>query len=490
MLESLAFDTTRLDDPDMIVRFILQVLLFLFSAFFSASETALFSLSRLDLHYLRRTRHPRAENIHALLDQPRRLIISILSGNELVNVAAAANLAGILLALYGDERALWINILVMVPLLLLFGEVIPKTISVTNPVGTSTRLIAVPLETWVKLVSPLRWAVRWIADRLTTLLVGTEREAEHILHVDEFRSLVEEVAEEGELDATERALIYKLLEADDTEIVEIMTPRTQTRFLSADMTVPDMVANFRKFRHPRVPVFSKHRDNIVGIIHAEDVVRIVMDNVDLDAMRPEQLMHPPVFVPLTKKVDEMVDFFRTHNARAAVVLNEFGGVEGFITLRAVINFIFGQTTGEVRGQELYKAQDENIYQVPGDMKLKDFNNLTHFGIGDQRMTTIGGVVLRHLDRLPKVDDSVTVEDVTLKVSAMDGHRIDRLVAGKGSDMQENEMGVIDLMQNPAPVEETTPAPPATDVVTSQQQIDTETASVREAPDNAKERSAN
>ena len=118
-----AFDTARLLEPGMIVALSLQVLLFVCSAFFSGSETALFSLSRLDLQKLRRERYPRSDILHALLDQPRRLIISILCGNELVNIAATANLAGILVNLYGPERAGWINVLVMFPLLLLLGEV-------------------------------------------------------------------------------------------------------------------------------------------------------------------------------------------------------------------------------------------------------------------------------------------------------------------------------------------------------------------------------
>ena len=194
-----AFDTARLSEPDMIIRLVIQGLLLCGSAFFSGSETALFSLSRLDLQKLRRERNRHTETLHELLDQPRRLIISILCGNELVNIAAAANMTGILVALYGTERAAWISVLVMVPLLLLFGEVTPKTISVSNPVRVSTGIVATPMSFWVRLVSPLVWVIRSMADRITTLIVGEEKAAENILQLDEFRTLVEEVAREGEL---------------------------------------------------------------------------------------------------------------------------------------------------------------------------------------------------------------------------------------------------------------------------------------------------
>ena len=427
-----AFDTARLAEPDMVARLGIQVLLLFGSAFFSGSETALFSLSRLDLQKIRRERNRHTETLHALLDQPRRLIISILCGNELVNIAAAANMTGMLVVLYGVDRAGWISILVMVPLLLLFGEVTPKTIAVSNPVRVSTGMVATPMSLWVRLIAPLVWVIRSIADRITTLIVGEEKAAENILQLDEFRTLVEEVAREGELNATERALIYNLLEAGDTEVVEIMTPRTRTAFLNAGMTVPEMVDRFREHRHPRVPVFREHRDNLVGFVHAEDVLRLVLDESDLTAVGLDDIMHPPVVVPLTKKVDEMFDFFTVHNARAAAVLNEFGGVEGFVTMKDVLTFIFGQISGDVEGQDLYHERDEDAYEVDGDMKLTDFNNLANFGIEDPRMTTIGGVAFRHLDRLPVVGDSISIEDISITVMEMDGHRVARVRVSRGA----------------------------------------------------------
>ena len=424
--DALAFDTARLAEPGIIARLLLQVLLLFGAAYFAGSETALFSLSRLDLQKLRRERNRHSETLHELLDQPRRLIISILCGNEFVTIAAAANMAGILVNLYGTERAGVINILVMVPLLLLFGEVTPKTIAVSNPMGVSTRIVATPMNLWVKLVTPLVWMIRGVSDRITTFIVGREKAAENILNLDEFRTLIEEVAKEGELNATERALIYNLLEAGDTEIVEIMTPRTKIQFLDAELDVPEMVQRFRSFQHPRVPVYRTTRDNLVGFLHAEDILRLVLDGADLTQLKAEDIMHPPVVVPPTKKVDEMFDYFQANSARAAAVLNEFGGVDGFITMKDVLTFIFGQISGDIIGQELYQERDENVYEVPGDMKLTDFDNLTNFGIFDPRMTTIGGVAFRYLDRLPHVGDQVTVEGIQITITEMDMHRIARV----------------------------------------------------------------
>ena len=437
VVEYFAFDTAVLSEPDMIVRLGVQLCLLTCSAFFSSAETALFSLSRLDLQQLRREQNPRSETIHELLDQPRRLIISILSGNELVNIAAAANMTLILLTLYPVDQVVWINLIVMVPVFLLLGEVTPKTIAVSNPVRYSTGIVARPLWLWIRLIAPVRWIIRGVADRITTWFVGEIKTADNILQMDEFLTLVEQVSEEGVLDATERALIYNLLEANETEIVEMMTPRTQMAFLNVEMSVPEMVEKFIAYRHPRVPVFKTHRDNLVGFVHAEDVLRLVLDNVELADLRPEDIMHPPVVVPLTKKVDEMFDFFQTYQVRAAACLNEFGGVEGFITMRGVLNFIFGDISGGSKATAgYYEEKDYNIYEVPGDMKLNDFNNLTNFGIEDPRMTTIAGFAFRWLDRLPREGDMVESEDIIIQILEMDDHRIAKVRVAKGFDEQE------------------------------------------------------
>jgi CBS domain containing-hemolysin-like protein len=426
LVDYFAFDASLLADPSMIGRLILQFVLLLCSGFFSGSETALFSLSRLDLQKLRRERHRNSETLHALLDQPRRLIMSILCGNEIVNIAAVVNLTSMMVTLYGTGKAGVISVVVMLPLILLFGEVTPKTIAVANPVRISANLIAGPLSLWVKLVTPLRWMIRGVADRITTLVVGELTDPENILRVDEFRSLVEEVAREGELNATERVLIHNLLDASDTEVVEIMTPRTRMFFISDNTPVPEAIERFRSGRHARVPVFSGNRDNLVGFIHAEDVVRIVLDDIDLRLLSMDDIVHPPVVVPPTKNVDEMFDYFQDHDCRAAVVLNEFGGVAGFVTITDVLNFIFGQIAGRVVGEELHSETDQEVYEVPGDMKLADFDKLTNLGIEDSRMTTIGGVAFRHLDRLPRVGDTVCVEDIRIEVLEMDIHRIARV----------------------------------------------------------------
>lgn len=363
-------------------------------------------------------------------------------------------MVGILSLLYADpEHVFWINFFVTVPLLLLLGEITPKTIAITQPIWLS-RKVSTPLNLWVKFITPLRAVVRAVADSVTTWVVGEAKARENILHVDEFRSLVEDVAEEGVLDATERVLISNLLEAGDTEIVEIMTPRTQTLFINYDTDVPTAIEQFKQYRHARIPVFKDQRDNLVGFLHAERIVSLILDETDLKPLQLKDLLHPPVVVPLTKKVDEMFEFFQKHNVRSAVVLNEFGGVEGFITMSDVLTFIFGPLTGEVPGQELYKEHDDNHYVVPGDMRLNDFNKLTNFGIEDPRMTTIAGFVFRLLDRLPRQGEQIEWEAFVFTVLAMEGHRISQLDVRKGRQRDEFKEEIKNELESESPLKET------------------------------------
>lgn len=439
-------------DVEIFLRVLFQVMLLSASAIFSGSETALFSLSRIDLQTLRQKRNKHSESIHAMLDEPRRLIISILCGNELVNIASAVNMTAILLIFFGDQDIGWINIVIMVPLLLLIGEVTPKTIAVSLPVKFATRVTARFLPRWIILITPFREAVRLVSDRITTFVVGDDVDRENILQRDEFRTLLEAGEETGIIDATERVLIDNLLEAAETEISRVMTPSLRIYFLDASLEVPELIQKFREYEHPRVPVYKGHWDNVIGFIHSEDILRLVHSEVDLSQVTLDMILKPAHFVPPTKKVDEMFDYFQAHNTRVAIILGEYGEVHGIVTMKDVVTFIFGEISGKMAGQEYYLEEDENSYIVPGDMRLIDFYNLTNFDIEDPVMSTIGGVAFRGFDRLPKVGDTVSYEGYQFAVVEMHGLRISKLqVSRVGATQIEAKTQEIEEEQSPASI---------------------------------------
>jgi len=434
------FDTLsfNIENVELVVRIAFQVLLLVSSAVFSGSETALFSLSRIDLQKLRQSRHKDSESIHAMLDEPRRLIISILCGNELVNIASAVNMTAILLIIFGGQDVGWINILIMVPLLLLIGEVTPKTVAVSFPIKFSTVISARILPRWMVLIAPLRSAVRLVADWVTTLVVGDAVDRENILQPDELRTLLEEGEETGIIDATERVLIDNLLEASETDISRIMTPGPRIMFLDAALPIDQLIEQFRSFRHPRVPVYKGHWDNVIGFIHSEDILKLVRGGSDLSAVTLDVILKPAHYVPPTKKVDEMFDYFQAHNTRVAIILGEYGEVYGIVTMKDVLTFIFGEISGKMVGQEYYAEDDENSYIVPGDMRLTDFYNLTNFDIEDAVMSTIGGHAFRLFDRLPEPGDQVKHEGYRFVVKQRSGLRISQLQVQKIATSDQSE----------------------------------------------------
>ncbi len=420
-------------DWELVLRGLLQVMLLVMSAVFSGSETALFSLSRIDLQKLRHERGQRSEHIHAMLDEPRRLIISILCGNELVNIASAVNMTAILLLLFDGADVGWINILIMVPMLLLIGEVTPKTIAVSFPIKFATRITARILPRWITFITPLREVVRSVSDRITTLIVGDEVSRENILQPDELRTLLEEGEETGIIDATERVLIDNLLEASETDIYRIMTPSPRIRYLNASLPVPELIDQFRNLCHPRVPVYQGNWDNVIGFVHSETILKLTRAGGDMQDVTLEQIIKPAHFVPPTKKVDEMFDYFQEHNTRAAIILGEYGEVLGIVTMKDVLTFIFGEISGRMEGQEYYQEDDENSYTVPGEMRLADFYNLTNFDIEDSVMATIGGVAFRLFDRMPAEGDKVLYEGYEFTAKEITGLRISKVRVCKLSE---------------------------------------------------------
>jgi putative hemolysin len=412
---------------EIVIRVLLQVLLLTASAFFSGSETALFSLRPVDLQQLRSMRHPRADKIHELLDEPRRLIISILCGNELVNIASSANMASILISFFNETETTWINILIMVPLLLLVGEVTPKTVAVTYPVMIATDISSRLLPYWIAFIAPVRDVVRYVADRITTAIVGEPVKKDNILHADEFRTLVEEGAAHGVLRATERILIDNMLEASEAEVSDIMTAGPRMISLDANRPLPELFEEFKKIKHPRVPLYLDHPDHVIGFLHSEDLIRLIHSEKGLDNIKIRDILRPAHFIPPTKKLDEMVDYFQENNTRAALVIDEYGGVLGIVSIKDVAEFIFARISGTPTHHKQYqRGESGNIFSVPGDMSLNDFNDLTDFGIDDPVMNTIGGVALRAFNRLPKPEDDVTINGFTFTIEQMEGLRIKSL----------------------------------------------------------------
>ena len=252
------------------IELVLFVVLLGLSAFFSSSETSLFSLNSVQIEKMRNAGNPRVDLIERLLSEPRRLIVTILIGNEFVNVAASVLSAAMVIRLFGEEHKLF-NLFIMVPVLLVFGEITPKTLAIRNNEVFAT-FQSRPINLFARLIGPVRWAVRSVADWFTTLIVGAERSRGNIVTEDMVRTLAHEAVGEGALDHMEALLIDHIFDFRNRTVDDLMTPRADVTFVPADARGAEILEIFRKSKQSRMPVFDGHRDNVVGILHARDLL--------------------------------------------------------------------------------------------------------------------------------------------------------------------------------------------------------------------------
>ena len=419
-----------LQEPDMIARLALQVLLFAASAIFSMSETALFSLRETDLQRIDNARPAQSRRIRTLLEEPRQLIVSILCGNELINIAATVNLAGILLALFGNPGAAAIaNTVIMLPLLLILGEITPKTLAVTQPQAMSTRVVEPVISPWVRIVMPLRAVVRVAADALTGLIVGREEAKKNLLSTDEFKTLLDDVGDQGIVNPVERRIILNLIAASDWPVTQIMVPRPRIVYADASAPVPETLELFRTARHRRLPVFRGTRDNVIGVLKPERVIEVVAAK-PVEAITIDDLLEPATMAPTTVTVSELAEFFKDGDHHGVLLVNEFGGIEGMVTADDVFGFLI---SGEAAHLENHSgvAEVDDVLTCAGLTPVRALRGRTPFPLPEHAgVTTIGGLVLSLLGTVPEPGDMVRESGLTFRVEAMDGLLIDRLTIAR------------------------------------------------------------
>jgi putative hemolysin len=331
-----------------LAKIIFIVILLCFSAFFSGSETALFSLGSIKLFQLKESNHPKVPLIQELLEKPRRLLISILVGNECINITASAIAASLCISLFGTHGK-WIALIIMTPLILLFGEILPKTIAVSNNKIFSLWVVK-PISIFSKVIFPVRWVIRKVVDRIVSLFgQRTERE-ESIFFEEEFKELVEVGHQEGILEKEEREMIHKILRFGDTLVSSIMTPRSDMFTLSYDSDIDYTIKNVKEHHFSRIPIYKHEKNNIVGILNAKDLLTLT-NKQDSESTTIPSIIRQPYLVPKDKKVQEVFREFQERNIHLALVVNENGSVIGLFTMEDLLEELFG---------EIYDEFDEEL----------------------------------------------------------------------------------------------------------------------------------
>lgn len=420
-------------DITLVIELVLFVLLMLMSGFFSSSETSLFSLNPLQLEQMRREGNPRISLIERMLSEPRRLIVTILIGNEFVNVAASVISAAIVIKLLGAEDKL-INLFIMVPILLLVGEITPKTLAIRNNMAFAT-FQSRPIDLFARLIAPLRWLIRLIAEWFTTLIVGSELERGSMVTRDMVRTLAHEAVGDGVLDKNEARYIEQIFDFGNRTVEDLMTPRSNVLFLPADMPYRDIVDELKRTRHTKVPVYREQRDNILGILHARDLLATVPDALEREPQRLLEILREPYFVPETKPASDLFHAFRKRRLSVALAVDEYGGVTGLISMEDLLECIFGDipSPSDSIARTGVSLMDDGATLIDGTLGIAQFNEELGAAMEESEFATVGGQVLHAFGELPGAGEEIMLGHFTFRVEEIEGNRLKTLSVRKSAD---------------------------------------------------------
>jgi putative hemolysin len=316
-------------------------ILLCFSAFFSGAQTALFTLGAVKL---KTAHHHRTSLVQELLNKPRRLLISILLGNMIITITASVVAASLCISLVGN-RGIWVALLIMIPLILLCGEILPRTLAASHCEQWSL-FVAQPLHIFIRALSPLRWIMQKTVTALTALFQNQNEHNQPILHEEELTEFYEgEPQDDAVLEKEEREMINRILAFSDTLVSTIMTPRSRMFILPADLEIAELIREVKENHFSRIPVYKQEKNTIVGVLYAKDLLALTRAKVTPSTMR-DTLSRPPYFVPHDKKIPDLLKEFQDKQIHLALVVNEHGSVIGLVTMEDLLEVIFGEIYDE------------------------------------------------------------------------------------------------------------------------------------------------
>ena len=401
----------------MLYNIIILIVLLLLSGFFSSSETALFSISKTKARHLAKEDSKTYKLIDTMKNDPHKLLSTILIGNNIVNVGASALATSTTMNIL-PNYAVGVATGIMTFLILVFGEIFPKSVATRNNILIA-KITIFPIYWLSILFYPIIMFMNFIP-KLTGKIKKTPSATE-----EELMTFVEVVEEQGEIKEEEKELIHNIFEFDDTSASEIMTPRTDMFVVDADekLKLDEVV----KSGFTRIPVIEGDIDHVVGIINIKDLfMHQAISDTQIDVRK---IMSKPYFVPENKKLDQLLHQFKTRKHHIAIVVDEHGGVSGLITLEDALEEIVGEITDETDRNEPHIVKlKEKEWMVLGKAHIDDVNETINMDIPDSKAyDTFSGYILNNIGRIPKEKEEITIKAFIITVKEMDGNRINKYI---------------------------------------------------------------
>jgi CBS domain containing-hemolysin-like protein len=406
----------------MTVDLVLLIFLLLLSGFFSSTETAFTSLSLIQAHKLIEDYGKRGRRVEKLSQKPDVLLTTLLIGNNLVNIGATT-LATTLTISYFGSYALGYMTGALTLFILIFGEVTPKQIAMSNnmTICLKTALI-IEVLSWV--FRPFIWGISLISNTITRLFVSGDKKTLTIEHVLQMVSMGENM---GFVETYEKQMVKNVFRINETPIQGIVTHRTDVFSLSSDLKVSETVNAILESGFSRVPVYNESPENIKGIVLVKELVK--MNKSSMKNVKLKDIMHEPLYIPHTKKVNEVFSLFKQKNINIAIVLDEYGGLAGIVTREDVIEEIFGELYDEHEIKETDKIiyETKNSWIISGDTTFYAIHDLLEIELEhSKRILTIGGYLIEKIGRIPEENEILDMEEGAYEILSIKNNTIDTI----------------------------------------------------------------
>ncbi len=396
------------------------------SAFFSSAESAFIALPKLRIRYLVESGVKGAEKLAKAADKPERVLATVLLGNNLANIAAATLGTIIALAIFGLPWGPIIATVGVTALILVFGEVMPKTLAVHHAQRLSL-VYASPLRIVELCFYPFVLALERIGLGLTRMVAAPE-EGKTLVSEGEIRSAISVGESEGVVEEDEAEMLRKVFEFTDRPVSKIMIPRTEISWVAQGTTLSDFLNLYAQGRYSRFPVYKENTDNVVGMLHAKDVLMRLTDDLNNGDTIIDDLMRPAYFVPEGKRLGELLAEMRDGGHHAAVVVDEFGGIAGMVTLGQLTEEIVGDIRDELTGKEKdFVVTGDSTFEVDGGFRLEEANEELELNLPDGDYETVAGFILSHLGRIPRQGEQFKYQTLKFVITEMRGMKIAKVI---------------------------------------------------------------
>ena len=421
-----------MDDPLNLIILIFEVIALLgfiiFSAFFSGTETALFSLNKLQLKKMQKEEENnwRVKSIIRLLDDPQRTLISILIGNMFVNISASSLATYLAIKFFGNI-GIGIASGIMIFIILVFGEIVPKSLAVANAEIISKK-IARPIEIISTGLFPLIKFFKIIISVLYYFLRMKKNKEKKEITEEDLITLIDVGKDEGVIEEEEKKMIRNIFEFGDTMVKEVMIPRVDMACIHSDTKLNSILKLIKKVGHSRIPVYEETIDNVIGILYAKDLLGIFEQwYTSKEKFDLKQIMRRAYFVPENKKIDDLLDIFQRDKIQIAIAIDEYGGTAGLVTMEDVVEEVVGEIIDEYDTEiKLFKITEDNTVIADGNISIEKINEILNIEIPENGFETLGGFIFDLLGRVPKKGEKVKYHNLQIIIEQVVKNRIRRV----------------------------------------------------------------